>query len=114
MTYGSSAAVGWSKSMRWGIDFRLHQEIVKLAHHRRLAEQHAVILQQVRFHMVHSGFLPSDFGALVDEHSALIDAVTGHHADLAERLARNHNEAEVKLLSDFVAQNEQRLAKSAN
>jgi DNA-binding GntR family transcriptional regulator len=86
------------------IDFRLHQEIVELARHRRLAEQHDYILQQVRFHMVHAGFLPRDYSALVDEHTALIDAVIDHDLDLAERLARIHNEAEVKLLSAFVEQ----------
>jgi DNA-binding GntR family transcriptional regulator len=88
------------------IDFRLHQEIVGLAHHRRLAEQHEFILQQVRFHMVHSGFFPRDYSALVDEHTALVDAVINHDLDQAERLARIHNEAEVKLLSAFVEQKE--------
>ena len=87
------------------IDFRLHQEIVELAHHRRLAEQHAYIIQQVRFHMVHSGFFPRDYSALVEEHTALVDAVINHDPDLAERLAKIHNEAEVKLLSAFVEQN---------
>ena len=86
------------------IDFRLHREIVELARHKRLAEQHDYIIQQVRFHMVHSGFFPRDYGALVDEHSALIDAVINHDPKLAERLAKTHNEAEVELLSTFVEQ----------
>ena len=86
------------------IDFRLHQEIVELAHHRRLAEQHAYIMQQVRFHMVHSGFFPKDYSALVDEHAALISAVIDRKADLAEQLAKSHNEAEVKLLAAHAAQ----------
>lgn len=81
------------------IDFKLHQQIVELAHHRRLAEQHGYIMQQVRFHMVHSGFLPKDYSALVDEHAALIGAVIDRNADLAERLAKSHNEAEVTALS---------------
>ena len=92
------------------IDFRLHQEIVELARHRRLAEQHAYIIQQVRFHMVHSGFFPRDYSALVEEHTALVDAVINHDPDLAERLAKIHNEAEVKLLSAFVEQNHKRAA----
>lgn len=92
------------------VDFRLHQEIVKLAHHRRLAEQHSNILQQVRFHMIHSGFLASDYGALVAEHAALIGAVINHDADLAEHLARVHNEAEVKLLSQFMEQKQSLVA----
>lgn len=86
------------------IDFRLHREIVALAKHRRLAEQHRSLLQQVRFHMVNAGFLPKDYGALAKEHEALIDAVLGRDADRAERLARSHNEAEVELLSRFLHQ----------
>ena len=81
------------------IDFRLHHQIVEIAHHHRLAEQHGYIMQQVRFHMVHSGFLPKDYSALVDEHAALIGAVIDRDADLAERLAKSHNESEVSALS---------------
>jgi DNA-binding GntR family transcriptional regulator len=81
------------------IDFRLHQEIVEIANHRRLAEQHGYIMQQVRFHMIHSGFFPKDYAALVDEHAALIAAVIERQPDLAEQLAKSHNEAEVKLLA---------------
>jgi DNA-binding GntR family transcriptional regulator len=81
------------------IDFRLHREIVALARHRRLAEQHAQVMQQVRFHMVHSGFYPADYRASVAEHAALIDAVASGDAARAEQLARTHNEAEVELLA---------------
>jgi DNA-binding GntR family transcriptional regulator len=81
------------------IDFRLHREIVALARHRRLADEHARMLQQVRFHMVHAGFLPSDYRASLDEHAALVEAVAEGDAALAERLARSHNEAEVALLA---------------
>jgi DNA-binding GntR family transcriptional regulator len=84
------------------IDFRLHQEIVALARHRRLADQHRFILQQVRFHMVNSGFLPKDYSELAKEHEALIDAVLQQDPDRAEQLARSHNEAEVELLSRFL------------
>ena len=86
------------------IDFRLHQQIVEIAHHHRLAEQHGYIMQQVRFHMVHSGFLPKDYSALVDEHAALIGAVIDRDADLAERLAKSHNESEVSALSAHTEQ----------
>ncbi|KQV08908.1 hypothetical protein ASC89_11455 [Devosia sp. Root413D1] len=87
------------------IDFRLHQEIVEIAKHRRLAEQHGFIMQQVRFHMVHSGFFPKDYAALVDEHAALIGAVIERQPDLAEQLAKSHNEAEVKLLAAHTEEN---------
>jgi DNA-binding GntR family transcriptional regulator len=82
------------------IDFRLHRQIVALARHRRLAEQHGHVMQQVRFHMVQSGFYPRDYMALGEEHAALVEAVAGGDADAAERLARSHNEAEVRLLAE--------------
>ena len=85
------------------IDFRLHQEIVALAGHRRLSEQHGQVMQQVRFHMVHAGLLPADYEALVEEHAALIEAVVAGDDDLAEQLARTHNEGEVRLLASFAA-----------
>lgn len=87
------------------VDFRLHREIVALAHHGRLAEQHGYIMQQVRFHMIHSGFFPKDYLALVDEHSALIEAVIARDGDRAEGLAKSHNEAEVKLLEAHAEEN---------
>ena len=58
-----------------GIDFDLHAAIIELARHERLAEQHRFIVQQVRFHMVQSGFLPNDYEELIAEHQALIEAV---------------------------------------
>ena len=56
-------------------------------------------MQQVRFHMVQAGFFPTDYQALVAEHAALIEAVVAGDAVLAERLARTHNEGEVRLLA---------------
>ena len=81
------------------IDFDLHVAIIALARHRRLAEQHKLIMHQVRFHMVQSDFLPSDYDALVDEHENLIEAVIAGEAERAEVLARSHNEAEVRQLT---------------
>lgn len=86
------------------IDFQLHQEIVALARHKRLADLHGNVMQQVRFHMVHSGFLPNDYNALIREHADLIEAVVNRDVDKAEKLARIHNEAEVEALARFTAQ----------
>ena len=82
-----------------GFDFDLHTAIVEMARHQRLADQHRYILQQVRFHMVQSGFLPEDYDALMAEHTRLIETVLAGDADNAEKLARSHNDAEVKLLA---------------
>lgn len=92
------------------IDFELHSAIVELARHKRLAAQHRFIVQQVRFHMVQSGFLPNDYEALLAEHRALINAVIAGDADHAENLARMHNDAEVKLLAQLL--NERDTAKA--
>ena len=94
------------------IDFRLHCEIVALAHHRRLAEQHAYIIQQVRFHMVHSGFSPPNYKTLVEEHGALIEAIINRGSDLAESLAKSHNEAEVRVLSAFIEKSQKAVAQT--
>jgi DNA-binding GntR family transcriptional regulator len=101
------------------IDFRLHQRIVMMAKHQRLAEQHHFIIQQVRFHMVQSGFLPKDYEVLVREHEALIAAVLSKDAAWAEHLARSHNEAEIEHLSRHLdagtsAEGASRLAKEAS
>lgn len=88
------------------IDFELHAAIIALAHHRRLAEQHRFIMQQVRFHMVQSGFLPKDYDELIAEHEALVEAVIAGDGETAERLARSHNDAEVKLLTQLLRQGE--------
>jgi len=89
------------------IDFDLHAAIIALARHRRLAEQHKLIMHQVRFHMVQSGFLPKDYDELIAEHKELIEAVIAGDAERAERLARNHNDAEVRLLTASLQQGDQ-------
>ena len=81
------------------IDFRLHREIVALARHRRLAEQHGHVMQQVRFHMVQSGFYPTDYQALVEEHAALIEAVAGGDADAPSGWRAPTTRREVRLLA---------------
>jgi DNA-binding GntR family transcriptional regulator len=84
-------------------DFRVHEEIVAAAHHARLSDQHRFILQQVRVHMIHAGFLPRNYRELADQHQALIAAVVAGNAEAAERLARSHNEGEVRALEDMMA-----------
>ncbi len=63
-----------------------------------------MILHQVRFHMVQSGFLPKDYDELIADHKQLIEAVIAGDADRAEKLARSHNEGEVKLLTASLLQ----------
>jgi DNA-binding GntR family transcriptional regulator len=84
-------------------DFRVHQEIVAMTGHARLVDQHRLVLQQVRFHMIHAGFLPRNYRELAEQHQALIAAVVGGDADLAETLARSHNVNEIAALEDLLA-----------
>lgn len=83
-------------------DFRVHEEIVAAAHHGRLADHHRFILQQVRVHMIHAGFLPRNYRELAEQHQALIGAVIQGNAEAAERLARTHNEGEVRALEEMM------------
>ncbi|MFO1147512.1 MAG: GntR family transcriptional regulator [Alsobacter sp.] len=84
-------------------DFRVHREIVAMTGHARLVDQHRLVLQQVRFHMIHAGFLPRNYRELSDQHQALIAAVVEGDADLAESLARSHNVNEIAALEDLLA-----------
>lgn len=95
------------------IDFDLHAAIISLARHRRLAEQHRLIMHQVRFHMVQSGFLPKDYDELINEHEALIEAVISGDAERAEALARTHNDVEVRLLTEALEPGEAAQRESA-
>lgn len=84
-------------------DFRVHEQIVAMTGHARLVDQHRLVLQQVRFHMVHAGFLPRNYRELAEQHQALIAAVVGGDADQAEALARSHNVNEIAALEDLLA-----------
>ena len=84
-------------------DFAIHHTIAEMSGHRRLIGEHARLLLQVRFQMTHIGFMPRDYGALVEDHRALTEAVAGGDAARAERLAREHNAAEVERLQARIA-----------
>jgi DNA-binding GntR family transcriptional regulator len=93
-------------------DFRVHQEIVAMTGHARLVDQHRLVLQQVRFHMIHAGFLPRNYRELAEQHQALIAAVVEGEADLAESLARSHNVNEIAALEDLLAAETERASEA--
>lgn len=84
------------------IDFALHTAIIELARHKRLARQHRYVIQQVRFHMVQSGFLPKDYAKMIASHQELIEAVISGDAACAEELACHHNKREIALLAHLL------------
>lgn len=79
-------------------DFNMHSTLVGLAGHKRLTKEHEKLIQQVRFQMTHIGLTGRDYSNLLVDHGALKDAVISGDAETAERLAANHNSAEVERL----------------
>lgn len=85
-------------------DFLIHHTIAAMSGHRRLIEEHAKLLLQVRFQMTHIGFTPRNYDDLVEDHRALIEAVASGDAARAEHLAREHNAIEVERLQTRIAE----------
>jgi DNA-binding GntR family transcriptional regulator len=76
-------------------DFSLHRTIVAMSGHQRLIAEHERLILQVRFQMIHIGFVPSDYVDLIANHQALAEAVISGDPVAAENLARSHNKGEV-------------------
>ncbi|MGD0188238.1 MAG: GntR family transcriptional regulator [Roseiarcus sp.] len=75
-------------------DFALHQAIVGLAGHRRLAEQYRVVSQQVRMFIASSDALLVSGRALVDQHQPIVDAILAGDGARAALLSERHNVTE--------------------
>jgi DNA-binding GntR family transcriptional regulator len=84
-------------------DFALHKALVALSGHSRLVQEHAKLIQQVRFQMTHIGLTARDFHSLLEDHRALKDAVISGDGKTASVLAETHNSAEVGRLLAAVA-----------
>ena len=84
-------------------DFELHKVLVSLSGHNRLVQEHAKLIQQVRFQMTHIGLTARNFHSLLEDHRALKDAVISGDAKTASKLAESHNSAEVGRLQAAVA-----------
>lgn len=85
-------------------DFELHKVLVALSGHRRLMQEHAKLIQQVRFQMTHIGLTARNFQSLLEDHRALKDAIISGDAETASKLAESHNSAEVGRLLAAVAE----------
>lgn len=79
-------------------DFALHQAIMRLARHRRLADQYRLVEQQVRVYIFSSAALMPDMKKLVDQHQPIVDAIARGHADKAHMLISEHIISEGELL----------------
>jgi DNA-binding GntR family transcriptional regulator len=76
-------------------DLGLHKTIVSITGHQRLMDQYRLLEQQVRHYIVCSNALIMDLNQIVSEHEPIVAAIIAGKADLAERLAREHNAPEV-------------------
>ncbi|GGF01031.1 GntR family transcriptional regulator [Aliidongia dinghuensis] len=74
-------------------DFALHEAIVGLAQHRRLAEQYRIVSQQVRMFIASSDALVSG-AALIDQHAPIVDAILAGDGVRAAQLSEQHNVSE--------------------
>lgn len=72
-------------------DLSLHKTIVSLSGHRRLADQYALVEQQVRMYIASTNARLQDRQMVVQEHTPLVRAVEKGDARAAERLAREHS-----------------------
>jgi len=79
-------------------DLALHAQIVDLADHQRLASHYAIVKQQSRVYVRSSNRLLSAPIDVVAQHAPLVEAVCAGDAELAENLAKRHNDEEGKIL----------------
>ncbi len=88
-------------------DFSLHAAIIAAAGHHRLAQQYAIIEDQVRLYIKHSDALLTDTENLLEQHEPLVNAIIARDGDKAERIARNHNHHEGRLLASAIREREE-------
>jgi len=71
-------------------DFQLHRTIMQLSGHGRLQAQYQIIEKQTQlFFNLAGAFL--ELGDYIDLHTQLVDAIKAGKAELAERIASEHN-----------------------
>jgi DNA-binding GntR family transcriptional regulator len=75
-------------------DFALHKAIVRLARHRRLAEQYRLVEQQVRVTIATTNALLPDLSSIVSQHKPIVDAILAGRAREAAELSEAHNHTE--------------------
>ncbi len=72
-------------------DLSLHKTIVSLSGHRRLADQYALVEQQVRMYIAATNARLQDRRMVVQEHAPLVGAIQKGDAVASERLACEHS-----------------------
>ncbi len=72
-------------------DFKLHETIVDLSGHGRLATEYRVLKQQVRLYINASDALISDGAVVMAQHEPIVRAILERDQALAARLSEEHN-----------------------
>jgi DNA-binding GntR family transcriptional regulator len=83
-------------------DLALHAKIVELAEHERLANHYSIVRQQSRVYVRSSNRLLPTPEAVLEQHRPLVEAVCNGEVELAESLARSHNEVEGRALVEHL------------
>lgn len=83
-------------------DFLLHQTIIALAGHRRLAEHYRLVEQQIRVFVATTyHFVPAP-GSVIEHHAPIVEAMLRGETSEACRLIEDHATSEGKKLYEFL------------
>jgi DNA-binding GntR family transcriptional regulator len=88
-------------------DLALHKTIVSLSNHRRLADQYALVEQQVRMYIASANARLPLRELVVGEHKGIVAAVVKGDSASAEHLAREHSVIAGHDLVDHLERQEQ-------
>jgi DNA-binding GntR family transcriptional regulator len=80
-----------SSSALGKLDLELHQTIVDLSGHARLAAAYRVLAYQTHLFMTLTGAFPHEQGEIFAQHKKLVDAICAGQARRAAELAGRHN-----------------------
>ena len=74
-------------------DLELHKTIVAISGHKRLAEQYALVEQQVRMYIASTNARLPTRRHVVREHEGFVTAILAGNVEVADRLARAHSDS---------------------
>jgi len=83
-------------------DFELHQQIVKLSGHRRLAEHYRLVEQQIRVFVATTYHFVPDPESVIAHHSPIVEAIFAKNPASACRLIEEHATSEGRKLHEYL------------
>lgn len=84
-------------------DFSLHNVIISLAEHTRLAAHYKLIEHQIRIYIRSSDALITDSATIIDQHRPIVEAILARDEEEAGRVSEIHNLAEGEKLSTHLS-----------